>query len=637
MMTPPIVVIESGENRDKFDLLKAALQNCRFREIVESAFEKSGKSRSNFLIMIKPNLAMFFNDPVTVTDPELVEYLVDRLNDYGFTNVALGEATNIFSKWLYNREIHNIAKEAGYHVADSENPAPFFRCITPNGVNYKFFDLHADAIEYEFPTSYSIYGLKISKRWQSADFRISFAKNKTHEEYVYTLCLKNLLGVTSEHKKHLHYHSRLKVKDVCYELYKHFPIHFNIIDAYSSSHGNTGAQVANKIETKTIIAGENIVLIDWVGALKMGIDPHLSPLNAKALKYEKLPEDYKIIGNLDPYEDWEPVHSMIYDVLLRLDKNAAVRDFLWPATFKNNEKAFPWKKKFPRYVNKIISPFWVWTDKYTIIRWGLALFLYSLVFLTFIVNAFKKNFYKNGLKIKELPINLFNKKACSKDDFYRLSDHIRHLEEITDSLPRKNGTCHTFIDEGILFCMERYVDIGFEDFVKGKAIRGAVNTMKDFIGGRSVLDHALDNENVEYRIERTVYLPQPNLLAFINAKDIDVTKIEKVEYEKNIHKIIWKTVLSDNDSALFDDGAVTFKKDFCGTQVKVMVHQAFHLPNLVMIALRLTGLRKIVTTWLYHLYFKKTIANYCKKAKQKYRKTGVNWIRDKKFMEQVTP
>ena len=109
-MNQPTVVIESGKNRDKFDLLEAALQECRFKEILELALKKSGKSKSDFFIMIKPNLAMFFKGSVTVTDPELVEYLVDWMNNYGFTNVALGEATNIFSKWLENREIHNIAE-----------------------------------------------------------------------------------------------------------------------------------------------------------------------------------------------------------------------------------------------------------------------------------------------------------------------------------------------------------------------------------------------------------------------------------------------------------------------------------------------------------------------------------------------
>jgi len=153
-MTQPIVVIESGINRNKFDLLEAVLQECRFKEILESALKKSGKSKNKFFIMVKPNLAMFLKDPVTVTDPELVEYLVDWLNNYGYTNVALGEATNIFSKWLNNREIHYIAKEAGYKVVDVNNSVPFFRCATPKGSKYKFFDLHADAVKCKFPKIY---------------------------------------------------------------------------------------------------------------------------------------------------------------------------------------------------------------------------------------------------------------------------------------------------------------------------------------------------------------------------------------------------------------------------------------------------------------------------------------------------
>ena len=636
-MNQSIVVIESEKNGNKLDLMKRALHECKLKGILESALQKSGKEKNEFLVLIKPNLAMFFKDTVTITDPELVECLVDLLFDYGFTKVALGEATNIFSKWLKHREIHHIAGKAGYKVIPVDDSASIFKCVTPEDREYDFIDLHADAIDCELPKYYSLYGLKISKNWQQADFRISFPKNKTHEEYVYTLCLKNLLGALSDHRKHLFYHSRLKVQDVCFELHKQFPIHFNIIDAISSSHHNTGAQVAQNIFTNTIIAGDNTILVDWVGALKMGIDPHLSPLNRKALKYEGLPEDDRIVGSLKPYENCEQVHPLTFDVLLRLDKNAKVRDILWPATFENNDKLFQWKNTIPRLVNKFFSPFWKGMDKFFIIHWILVSFLYFLVFLTFILNVFKKIIFKKALKREELPINCFDPNYFRKNNFDKLPEHIKLFEEIIDSLPKKKGTCHTFIEGGILFFLERYVDIEYEDFVKKMNIKEAVSTMKDFIGGRSIPVDLPSDVKTEYRIERTVYLPQPNLLAIMNAKDIDVTKIERIEYGENFHKIIWKTVFSDNDSALYDDGSVTFKKDCDRTQIKIIVHQAFKLPKIVTTVLKYTGLRKYIEPWLYKGYFKKTIANYHKKAEQKYERIGKNWISEEEFMARVSP
>ena len=85
-----------GDDRSKFDLLEAALQATGFEDVLEMAREKSGKPSAEFQIIIKPNLAMFFKDKVTVTDPELVEHLVDRLHDAGYSNVVIGEAQNTF-------------------------------------------------------------------------------------------------------------------------------------------------------------------------------------------------------------------------------------------------------------------------------------------------------------------------------------------------------------------------------------------------------------------------------------------------------------------------------------------------------------------------------------------------------------
>ena len=49
---------------------------------------------------------MFFKDTVTITDPELVEHLVDRLAlSPGYSKVVIGDAQNTFFKRLHNREI----------------------------------------------------------------------------------------------------------------------------------------------------------------------------------------------------------------------------------------------------------------------------------------------------------------------------------------------------------------------------------------------------------------------------------------------------------------------------------------------------------------------------------------------------
>ena len=256
------VVIESGKDRNKIELLDAALDEAGLERLITESQEKSNKAKDEFSIVIKPNLAMFFGEKIIITDPELVEHLVDRIHNLGYTKVVVGEAQNAFSKWLKNREMNNIARTAGY------------KFCTLQGRAYDVIDLAEDTESCDFPPEFSLVGIPISRIWQKADFRISFAKNKTHEEYWYTLCLKNLLGAIAKADKHLHYHSRLNVYDVCLEIYQKFPVHFNIIDAYDSSQGNIGAQMSNPNQTKTYITFSNDTYVCIHSAIPYNIFPY---------------------------------------------------------------------------------------------------------------------------------------------------------------------------------------------------------------------------------------------------------------------------------------------------------------------------------------------------------------------------
>lgn len=616
-MNREIVVVESGRNRSKLNLLDAALEKAQFVNLLEKVRRKSQKSKTEFLIVIKPNLAMFFKEKVTVTDPELVEHLVDRLHDIGYTNVVLGEAQNTFFKWLHNREIPNIAREIGYVFT------------TPKGRKYQVFDLARDGIPCDFPPEYSLAGIPISKVWQEANFRINFAKNKTHEEYLYTLCLKNLLGAIPLEDKHLHFHSRLKVWDVCLEMYEHFPVDFNIIDAYVSNHGNVGSQVLNAMETRTIIAGHNAILVDWVGAIKMGIDPYLSPLNRKALKFIGLPDNYQVIGSLTPYKGWRNVHPLISDSFLRLDEAEVLTRVFWPASFIVNRQLFPWKKKFYKWVNAIISPYWARVDRNPFFLWLVIYMNYLFVWVFFMKRVWRTLINQKQLRRKELPINV-PRNQFKEQDFKGLTAFIGPLEEIINAIPKKNGSCHTFVDGGILYCLERDVGFPFEEFVSKVDICKAVTSMKDYIGGRTVQVKFDSKGRCIHQLERTVFLSQPNAFVLFNGSNIDVTKIERIEYGKGFRKIIWKTVSSDNNSAIYDDGMVTFGQLNGRTRIRIMVHQNFvNPPALSWIQLNYyPGLRRLFMVRGFRRFFEKTIDNYCSVAEGKYEPIGKPWIKD---------
>ena len=117
----------------------------------------------------------------------------------------------------------------------------------------------------------------VGPTWRDADFRISFAKNKTHTWAWYTLCLKNIYGTLPLQNKIHEYHYKREIYYPTIDMLVAFPVHFGIVDAFIGADGPFGI-FADKDPnpTRTVIAGENIVAVDWVGASKMGLDPMVS-------------------------------------------------------------------------------------------------------------------------------------------------------------------------------------------------------------------------------------------------------------------------------------------------------------------------------------------------------------------------
>jgi hypothetical protein len=150
--------------------------------------------------------------------------------------------------------------------------------------------------------------------------------------------------------------------------------------------------------------------------------------------------------------------------------------------------------------------------------------------------------------------------------------------------------------------------------------------MKDYVGGHTVKKKS-QNGRCIYQLERTVFFPQPNVFVFLNDKDIDVTKIEKINYDIGSQKLFWKTVLSDNGTGVYDEGMVAFERHNYRTRIRLMAHQRFLYPWALSWA-RMDlwpGLRRVIMLHIYRKFFEKTIDNYCAVAEDKYKRIGSPW------------
>ena len=263
-------VLSVYDSPEKFDVLDRAMEGAAFFPALERALAASGKAREEFSIIIKPNFMFFYStrDKSTYTDPALVEHLVDRIHERGFRNIKVAEARSTLSVFFENRDVRSVARHIGF----------------TEGGKYRVVDLSEDLEPWDYGGALGAHS--VNREWREADFRVSFAKLKTHSYAYYTLTIKNIYGALPEEFKFKAYHCDMgDIYEPTIDYLRAFPVHFGFVDGVVGADGPFGifADPCPQL-TRTIIAGEDLVAVDWVGASKMGLDPMLSRYMQEAVK-----------------------------------------------------------------------------------------------------------------------------------------------------------------------------------------------------------------------------------------------------------------------------------------------------------------------------------------------------------------
>lgn len=311
---------------DKLTALQQAIDNSGFLTNVEAVFAASGKPKDQFLIAVKPNImtASVHEDPSPVyTDPQMVEYLFDQLRGAGFSRFAVVEAHNVYDYSYRGRTVPAVAAMAGY-----------------SGHGYSIEDL----TEQKEPWDYGgVLGHhSVGRTWRDADYRISFAKNKTHWQCFYTGCMKNIYGCLPEWDKMKHYHGRRREFFECDILILDaFPVRFGFLDAWVSGDGLTGhVRDADPNVTRTVFASENIFALDWVMGLKMSLNPLDNFVIQEAMRrwggVEARP-----VGDMTPWQPWRNVRPMTVKLL------DVGEEFYWTSYFFSRALASSQDPRFP--------------------------------------------------------------------------------------------------------------------------------------------------------------------------------------------------------------------------------------------------------------------------------------------------
>lgn len=588
-------------NADKTTLLARALEQAGFWRCIAAALAAAAVEPEGFSILITPDFACFDHGSSTGTDPALVEGLIDLLQEQGYANVAVGASPGSADQWLENRDVVVVADMIGY------------RFITDAGHSYDIVDLSEDIVDVPFPPGSVLHGTGLARPWVEAHFRINFPKNKTHEEFFYALGLHNLLGVLPLDNKHYHYRVRLKPWDVCLAVLQQTPPQFTIIDAVISNHGSIGAQVPHPLETQTVIAGQNLLLTDWVGAVKMGLDPHASLINAKALAVLGLPEPHEVLGNLAPYEHWDNVHPLWAAMVQRVNDSPALSQVMNLGKLPVNRELFPFKGEGGDRLNGLLSPLFSRVDQNPAAFWA-ALGLHSSGAATLQgMDIWRTLFVKDQLRWQEVPLDL-DLAAFERSDYEAVVDYIESLETLIQTIPADHhGLRWRYLEGSVLFKFSRVIDAPFDSFGQRVDISRSIQFMKDYIGGCCVPIARDEAGRVTHQAERNLYLPQPNYLVLYGGKSIDVAKLEFIRYGADSQKIFWRTVKSSNGSAEYDDGSVTFSPvGQCQTLVTIVARQKFTLP-LFWQAVNLDlnpPVKNALVSDAYYTYFSDTLNNF---------------------------
>jgi uncharacterized protein (DUF362 family) len=364
--SPTTVAAFKGD--DKLALLDQVLETTHFFYLLKKKFQESGKSnKKDFKVVIKPNFMFMHSrhDISTYTDPELLEALVARIYDQGFTNITLVEAQSTYGNYYKNRDVLSVARYVGYPV-DKDGYAP--------DKKFRMVDLTKEMVPYDYgniPEEQDPLGFcrklgwhYVGPTWRHADFRISFAKNKTHCFCHYTLTLKNIYGTLPLQNKLKEYHTKREYDWPTIASLTHFPVHFGLIDAFTSADGQLGVITCPDPKlTMTIIGGENLMAVDWVGARKMGLDPddpqvgRFLPLAMAAFGKPEI----NWVGDehaRSVYQPWENVRGEIIESLDVIEEAYVFSNWWFGAlTSMDPYFAFTWRGWLVRFTRWLIAPF----------------------------------------------------------------------------------------------------------------------------------------------------------------------------------------------------------------------------------------------------------------------------------------
>jgi uncharacterized protein (DUF362 family) len=207
-------------------------------------------------ILLKPNLVRPQPDsvPAATTDPRVILALIDLCRDWGASKVAVGDNPG----W-------------GFPAREAFQLTGLDAWIEDHGGIVELFD-REEPIEIDNPQATVFRKVLLPPQARRYDIIINLPKLKTHMHTIVSLGIKNLYGFVTDSQRLQNHRNDLhrKLVDFLYILKPDL----TIIDGIWALEGQAPLYGVTIPDMGVLIGSEDIVAVDAVGTMTMGIEPN---------------------------------------------------------------------------------------------------------------------------------------------------------------------------------------------------------------------------------------------------------------------------------------------------------------------------------------------------------------------------
>lgn len=499
----------------------------------------------------------------TPVSQAVVHELVDLLVEAGCDDVAVGWSLHAADRDRGHQSVHTLAQLAG------------LRGRTSRGRAYRLLDLGSELVEAPVPETSVLHGRPVSAAWVRATTRVVAARAVTDLVDGYAGCLTTLLAAAPEV-------AGAEAADVATDLLVHLPPTLVVVDALQPSVGADGARLPDPLECEDLVVATEPLLADTALAALLGQDRAGSRLVERAVGRLGLP-----VGSIDGVS--APVAgARVAHPLARAAARHLVADPGWErvlrAAIGGPDEGAEAGDPVLGAIRAVVTPLVAAADD-PVGQAGLTALLGAASAVHASAGAWSTGFDKSRVDRREVPLG-FDPMAYSPKEYDDLPGFFAPFDDLLAGLPANaDGMRWRLVDGATVFEMSRDIAADFDEFVARVDVAAGISLMADYLGGRRVAvgsDDASAAPGTTRQAERNLYLPQPNYLALWGGQAIDVCKIELVQREADRHCLTWRTIHSPNQSAMYDDGSLTFTRESAATtattRATVRGRQLFALP-----------------------------------------------------------